>query len=398
MKILHTSDWHLGHEFYNYKRKDEFVHFFSQLRQIIVEQQPDAMLVSGDVYHSTVPDIATQTMYTETMLTLHEACPEMEIVVTAGNHDSASRLEIDRSLWSRFHVRVVGGLSRSADGVCYDDHVFRIGDKGFVVAVPHVFKQNFPPAKVEGEDRQTAFFKSLMQYVTDHNAGGLPVVLMAHLAVDHSSERKVYAEVGDMVYEDVGVLADGYDYAALGHIHRPSQVPSASTRVRYCGSPLAITFNEEYEHSVSIVEVEHGQAPVVTPVPIVPLRGVRTVPDGAVSFAEALELLSELPDSDPSYIRVNVLADEGLPPDAVEQALRATENKACRFCLFQKSAVRKQRSAEETFDVTPTEFLEMSPVELARRYLEFRGDVDNVEELLDMMKETLDLMEMEESK
>lgn len=117
-----------------------------------------------------------------------------------------------------------------------------------------------------------------------------------------------------------------------------------------------------------------------------------------MSFAEALELLSELPDSDPSYIRVNVLADEGLPHDAVEQALRATENKACRFCLFQKSAVRKQRSAEETFDVTPTEFLEMSPVELARRYLEFRGDVDNVEELLDMMKETLDLMEMEKSK
>ena len=70
MKILHTSDWHLGHEHYNYHRQDEFEDFFRQLQHIVESEKPDALLVSGDVYHSSVPAISTQTMYTEAMLAL----------------------------------------------------------------------------------------------------------------------------------------------------------------------------------------------------------------------------------------------------------------------------------------------------------------------------------------
>ena len=89
MKILHTSDWHLGHTLYNYDRTAEQQAFLRQLTRIVTEEQPDAMVVSGDIYHYSSPAAATQKMYTDAMLNIHQACPGMAIVVTAGNHDSS---------------------------------------------------------------------------------------------------------------------------------------------------------------------------------------------------------------------------------------------------------------------------------------------------------------------
>ena len=91
MKILHTSDWHLGHTLYNYDRTAEQQAFLRQLTRIVTEEQPDAMVVSGDIYHYSSPAAATQKMYTDAMLNIHQACPGMAIVVTAGNHDSSSK-------------------------------------------------------------------------------------------------------------------------------------------------------------------------------------------------------------------------------------------------------------------------------------------------------------------
>ena len=84
MKILHTSDWHLGHTLYNYDRSREQQAFLKQLIRIVAEEMPDAMVVSGDIYHYSTPSASTQKMYTDGMLEIHRACPEMTIVVTAG--------------------------------------------------------------------------------------------------------------------------------------------------------------------------------------------------------------------------------------------------------------------------------------------------------------------------
>ena len=117
MKILHTSDWHLGHTLYNYDRTAEQQAFLRQLTRIVTEEQPDAMVVSGDIYHYSSPAAATQKMYTDAMLNIHQACPGMAIVVTAGNHDSSSKLEIDSSLWQHFGLNVVGNIERTAEEV-----------------------------------------------------------------------------------------------------------------------------------------------------------------------------------------------------------------------------------------------------------------------------------------
>ena len=143
MKILHTRDWHLGHTLYNYDRSHEQQAFLQQLTRIVAEEMPDAMVVSGDIYHYSTPSAATQKMYTDGMLEIHRACPEMTIVVTAGNHDSSSKLEIDSSLWNHFGVKVVGNIERTREEVNLEKHIVEVIDeaaalKGYIIAVPHV--------------------------------------------------------------------------------------------------------------------------------------------------------------------------------------------------------------------------------------------------------------------
>ncbi len=396
MKILHTSDWHLGHEHYNYHRQDEFEDFFRQLQHIVESEKPDALLVSGDVYHSSVPAISTQTMYTEAMLALHQACPQMTIVVTAGNHDSASRLEVVRSLWGHFKVHVVGTLARTPEGVDLDRHILPIGDKGWVVAVPHVFKQNFPPAPDGETDRQTAFFKTLMERVGQLNIEQKPVVLMAHLAVAEKVGDTTPYDVGGMEFDDISTLTKGYDYAALGHIHQPRTVTQGSNKARYCGSPLPITFREEYEHSVTIADISHGENPVLRSIAIHPLRHVRTIPKEAVTFEEAIETLRQLDDEETAYIQLHVRTANGLPVDCNERAIKAAEGKKCRFCTFQLIDERDSTARRQLIDVTPDEFKAMTPIEVARRYLEGKGL--QPDDYISMLQQAMDIIEEEKAR
>ena len=92
MRIIHTSDWHLGHVLYGYDRSREQRDMLVRIEEIVGKEKPDALVVSGDVYHTGQPSAAVQKMFTEAVMRLHEACPEMEIVITAGNHDKARGL------------------------------------------------------------------------------------------------------------------------------------------------------------------------------------------------------------------------------------------------------------------------------------------------------------------
>ena len=112
MKIIHTSDWHLGHTLYEHDRTAEHTAFLTQLRDIVEDEKPDALLVSGDIYDRTNPSTSVQKMYYKALLDMHAACPEMTIVVTAGNHDSKAMLELGRELWLMAGVRVVGQVER----------------------------------------------------------------------------------------------------------------------------------------------------------------------------------------------------------------------------------------------------------------------------------------------
>ena len=112
MKIIATSDWHLGNMFHGNDRLSEHQHFLSWLLSQIEEQQPDALLIAGDVFDNGNPSAASQSAYYGFLADAGERCPTMQIVITAGNHDSANRLEAPRALLTRHRVEVRGVIKR----------------------------------------------------------------------------------------------------------------------------------------------------------------------------------------------------------------------------------------------------------------------------------------------
>lgn len=385
-RILHTSDWHLGHVLYNYSRADEQQHMLLQVEDYVRQYEPDALVVSGDIYHTAMPSAATQRMFTDALLAIHRARPEMTIVITGGNHDSASKLEIDRRLWLELGVHVLGRLqltdSLEPD---FDSHIIRVANRGLIAAMPHVYPQNFPAA--EGDDRQAAFFARLADEVAQRNSQQLPTVLMAHLTVtgsDLTGHSRLTDTVGTIDNVPLSALGEGYDYIALGHIHREQAVGS---NARYSGSPLAVSFDEDYPHSLTLVDI--GNEISVQQLPITNLHPLITIPADPVPFDEAIAALRQ--GGQWSMIRLNILTDSGLPADAIEVATEAAEESGCRFCTFKITRSTPLPSSAAYDDITPDELKEMSPIDIARRFLQQRGlpEDESIQLLSDLISQHL---------
>ena len=145
MKILHTSDWHLGHTLYGFDRTEEQSGMLNQMEEIVKKHRPDVFLICGDVYHTSQPSNAVQTMFANALVRIHNANPEMAIVITAGNHDSATKHDIFRTPWRALNVFTIGNISTEArEGTNYNDHIIEIPGKGFILAVPYVSERNMP--------------------------------------------------------------------------------------------------------------------------------------------------------------------------------------------------------------------------------------------------------------
>ncbi len=398
-KFIHTSDWHLGQNFYDYDRSEEQRDFLRQLADLVREHQPDALLVSGDIYHTSAPSSAAVALYVKGMLDIHEACPEMAIVVIAGNHDSASRLQSESLLWKVAGVNVLGGLARGSDGLAdLDSHIIPVkveGQvKGLIAAVPYAHPTSFPLVEagtMDGAQRQRAYFDALLKRVDQQNPDQLPVVLMAHLAVSSSVFTDYDLNVA-MERVEIDVLGEGYDYAALGHIHRPQNL---SSHARYCGTPIPVSFDEQCPHTVSLVEIDgHGSVPVVKEFSIKNIRPLHTVPAGdPVPFEEALDMLKARRDIKDAYIRLHVAVERYLPHGAQERAGKAVNEQQGRFCEIKKTALQHAGAASR--QMTVEEFNRKQPIEVADQFFKDKTGQGMTEEEKAMFKYVQQLVEEE---
>lgn len=358
MKILHTSDWHLGHTLYHFDRTEEQSALLDQLVDLTNREKPDVFLVSGDLYHTSQPSAAVQKLFAQTMVRLHDAHPAMTLVVTAGNHDSGSRHEVFRLPWEALNVHAIGQLDKAN----LDRHLIEVPGKGFVVAVPYVHESFLPDG----------FFQQLLDRVAERNPQQLPVVLSAHLSVQGCDftghDRATEATVGGIDAWNVSQLGEGYDYLALGHIHRPQFVHTGRHNVRYSGTPMAVSFDENYPHTVSIVEIgQRGDTPQVREVEIHNPRPLVTLPaQGTATWEEAQQLLRQFPDDQPAYLRVKVVVEDFLPVEAPLKAAALCEGKEARFCLLQTVRSESEKAERESLSVET--FQQADPLDLVRRY------------------------------
>lgn len=425
MKIIHTSDWHLGQIFNEYDRTPEHAAFFERLTSIIAKEKPDALIVSGDIYHNSTPSSSTQKLYTDAILEMKKACKEMTVIITAGNHDSPSRLEIDRNLWDYMGVKVIGSVSRREGMPDLEKHIIAIpssdgGTAGYVIALPHIYRQNYPAVQEEDlsdrqeesrpdtdggsgpvTHRQKAFYKSLLERVSERNPDNLPVVMMAHLAVSGCDISGHEEPIGGMEYTSLDTFPKGYDYLALGHIHHPQTLKNGSLSgkdgtydssvARYCGSPVAVSFDEDYTHSVSLVEISgpgrDGRKTVtVRPVEIPQGIPMKTIPENPVPFESALEALGDFPDETEAYIRLNVSIKDYLPQNASARAVEAARFKKCRYCCMK--VTRETAFGSESRPLLSVEEIRTaSPVDMAGLYYRQRFGTDLEPEMKSMLEE-----------
>lgn len=384
MRILHTSDWHLGHQLYGYDRSLEHKSMLRQIVDIVREYKPDVFILAGDIFHTGRPSAAVQKLFVDGILDLHKAHEEMAVIMTAGNHDSGVLHEVFRTPWKILGVDAVGTL-RIEDP---DYHIIEIPGKGYIIAVPYANERYIPKG----------FFSSLTDKVKSRNLQSLPVIMTAHTTVKGSlydgHERTGDWNVGGIEGIELNDLGAGYDYLALGHIHHQQFVHSGRHNVRYSGSPVAVSFDEDYPHTVSIIDIEkHGERPSVeqieikNPIPLVSLPA-----SGYGNWEQAIELLEDFPNQEKAYIRLNISQEKPLLPGAFEEAQAAIKEKACNLCQINfKKTENVGDKNERSF--TLTEFQEEDPVSIARRYIASQGGefdkemVEMFQEVMDMVKE-----------
>lgn len=382
MKVLHTSDWHLGHVLYNYDRREEQQAMLDWMAEMVREEQPDVFLLAGDVFDSTQPSASVQTLLQEALLKIHEACEDMHIICIAGNHDSGSKHTIFRSPWAKMNVVMLGNVSRDLND--YSDYIIKIGEKGYVVAVPYAAERNMP------ED----FFKNLGKQVAEQNGNQLPVVLTAHLAVSGSDfrghENANDTMVGGLECQGAEIFGEGYDYVALGHIHKAQYLFGTQRRIRYSGTPVPVSFDEAMgagEHGVTIVELEkHGDLPQFRTIPFLNPRPLVSLPlEGFGEWESVKKEFEAFPDNIPAYIRLNVLVDGHLPVAANSEASQIASGKQCRFCLINPKRKVQTCQGDGYHHLTTTEFQQMTPKEVARMYLETKQE-EHADDLLKLFE------------
>lgn len=420
MLILHTSDLHLGHTFHAYDRTREQSDCLRQIESIVSERKPDAYIICGDVYHTASPQSYAQEMLMQHLLKVHQIAPSMKIILTAGNHDS-NKIEINDPLWNMVGVSIVASIKRDIlegeGGDVYHQELFRrhihTVEKdgtlvGFIVAIPHCYPGNFPSVK-EGlprADRQKEFMSLLLEEVERRNKDHLPVVVMAHTAVKRPGGENPDAIgqdldiIGGIDMISVDAFGHGYDYVALGHIHCPQDI---SDRIRYCGSPLPVSFDEDFRHSVSLVTIDaHGAKPEIEALEIVNAMPIITIPErtcrkrGEVVSLPWEEAMQEFERLDPKlecYVRLNVTDDGTIPVEAKDIAAKIPEkcHLRAKFCLVnrvKKAGVYGDGMMPDV-KISTAELSRMTPYSVAELFLKETGREGLDAHILSLLKETI---------
>ena len=283
IKILHTSDWHLGNSLYNAKRDQEFSVFLNWMLKTIEDNHIDVLLIAGDVFDNANPSNAVRSQYYDFLRRLmNTSC--QHVVITAGNHDSPSFLNAPANILKLINVHTVAYAGSTMDGENGVNHeVLVLNDQKntpflIVAAVPFladrvlrsmVFGESLSERETKVRSAIHEHYDAVARIATKYKETfnkNIPIIAMGHLYVAGGQlgdgVRDLY--VGGMGQVSANVFSDTFDYVALGHLHVP-QIVGQKEHIRYCGSPLPMGFNEAKQtKQVCLVTFEGNQRKIQT--------------------------------------------------------------------------------------------------------------------------------------
>lgn len=374
MKILHTSDWHIGSVLYGRKRYDESEHFLHWLVETIKSHSIETLLVAGDIFDTSTPSNTAQELYYRFLNEVSRTSCR-HVIVTAGNHDSPSFLDAPKALLKAFNVHVVGSAAERKE-----DEVFVLKDADnnpevIVCAVPFLRDRDVRQSS-EGEsyrDKENRLVEGIISHYQkvyeeackERNELGksLPIIGMGHLFIAGSSIYKRSGETNgerDLYVGSLGqVPADrlpSFDYFALGHLHIPQKVAGSET-IRYSGSPMAMNFDEIHQQkSVFIVDI-HDQHVDIQTVLVPAFRHFEQIKDDWDSIEASLKRLKE--ESFAGWVEVIYEGQEAIG-NLRERVYKLVENTSIEVLKIQNAmlfnAVMKQYEKEvELQDLNPAD-------------------------------------------
>lgn len=250
MKLLHSSDWHFGMNLGTGSYADDQRYFLEQLYALIKTEQVDALLLAGDIYDSSVVSAEAIGLYNEAMTKL---CMELhvQVVAIAGNHDSAARLASCRELLRGAGLHITGKLEKDPAPVLLD------GGKVAVYSIPFFTRDEvtalLPEKKAEIRNTETAML-AYCDHIRENMDRSRKNFVLSHSFITGAelSESDRSARVGFATAMSKDVF-DGFDYVALGHIHKPQAIEN---HIRYSGSPLKYSFGAEEKQEKGVVLID----------------------------------------------------------------------------------------------------------------------------------------------
>jgi len=353
MRLLHTSDWHLGRTFHGVELIDAQREFVAHLVEVVRAEDVDAVLVSGDVYDRAIPSLEAVEILEQG---LAELSRHARVIVSSGNHDSARRLGFAADLLESANVHLRTRLADITRPVVLDDGTTRV----HVYAIP--FLEPYTTASHLGIDeaghaRRTheAVLAAAVQRIAEHRsqAGAGKAVLMSHAWFNggEASESEIDISMGGIGKASTGLL-QSFDYAALGHLHKPQAIEEHQ---RYSGSPLHYSFSEMGTAKQTFIVDLSGNNARVTPIDVPVFRELHELRDTMAALMESPEYAKY----EASFLRIHL---EDLPvPEQAANTLRR------RFPYLVDLRVRWSDAGP---GVTAEQLATLSPLEICNLFLE----------------------------
>lgn len=340
MRLLHTSDWHLGQNFFGFSRHYEHQQFLDWLLLTLVEQQIDVLLIAGDVFDTAnAPASAQQQLY-QFLCAAKLNTPHLQVVIIAGNHDSPTRLEVPMPFLSAFDMVVIGQVTRQHQQIDVERMVIPLKNqqgevKAWCLAIPFLRPSDVPKvdnAKDAYLEGIAALYQQATDCALDKRETGQAIIAMGHChmlgsQVSEDSERKLV--MGGIESLSSAIFAPEISYVALGHLHLAQKV-GGDDRVRYSGTPLPMSFSEEhYQHSIRVIELDQDVIKSATSVLIPRTVPLYRIPKSKAEPLDAvLTLLQQhdwptIPEQQQPYLLVRVQLEKPEPSlrQQIEQAL-----------------------------------------------------------------------------
>jgi DNA repair protein SbcD/Mre11 len=302
MRLIHSSDWHLGHMLRGeVVRELEHQAFLGWLLERCAEEAADALVITGDVFDTATPPASAERMWFEFLAAARRARPAMDIIAIAGNHDSPARLGASSSVLRELGVHVIGGLPRAAGGALDLERILIpiAGGRGLVAAVPFLRPVDTPADVAEP---LTEVYRDVIAAARERRAPGQALIVTGHLYMAGAdaqflSERRV--SIGGQESAPLRLFPDDISYVALGHIHRAQRV--GRDTIRYAGAPIALSLDEaDYKHQALAIDFAGAEVVEIRPLPVPRAIEIVRVPRrGAAPLAEVLEALQALPPALP---------------------------------------------------------------------------------------------------